>query len=375
MAANLDPPSSAEFAALPAMMPLLSITSPATIRKCASLTLLDSDVFICSYPKSGTTWMQHIVLSLLVLRHNVGDDDPGTTTTTTNQSQQTSFAHVSEFAPFFEIDAHWQDTEEGDGLISWIRQNHQSLGRRVFNTHLRFSMLPKKMRSTTGESSSTTKFIYMMRSPLDVCVSFYHHLSNQVEGGFTGSFEQFFDEWLDGTLPYGSWIDHIRSYEDAVLALSSSTCIATAGSTSSSSLSSSSVKLADGRHLLFISYEQMLDDLDGVVQTLIEFLHLPDVSDEQRAALLPTFSFAAMKADIDRFQPQSVHWQNNNFCFLRKGIVGDYQEFITEAQRARFLDRLEQSGLQRMGETCFHQQLREITQSYTTTLSVEKKES
>jgi sulfotransferase len=372
MAANVDPPSSAEFAALlPAMMPLLSITSPATIRKCASLTLLDSDVFICSYPKSGTTWMQHIVLSLLLLRHNV-DDHPGTTTTTTTTNQsQTSFAHVSELAPFFEIDAHWQE-EEGDDLISWIRQNHQSLGRRVFNTHLRFSMLPKKMRSqegTTGESSSTTKFIYMMRSPLDVCVSFYHHLSNQVEGGFTGSFEQFFDEWLDGTLPYGSWIDHMRSYEDA-LALSSSS-FATAGSSSSSS----SVKLADGRHLLFVSYEQMLDDLDGVVQTLIEFLHLHDVSDEQRAALLPTFSFAAMKADIDRFQPKSVHWQNNNFCFLRKGIVGDYQEVITEAQRARFLDRLEQSGLQRMGKTYFHQQLREITQSYTTTLSVEKKES
>lgn len=39
-------------------MPLLPISSTATIEMCRNLELRDSDIFICSYPKSGTTWMQ-----------------------------------------------------------------------------------------------------------------------------------------------------------------------------------------------------------------------------------------------------------------------------------------------------------------------------
>ena len=50
-------------------MPLLPITSVETLKKCANLPLRSDDVFICSYPKSGTTWTQHIVISLLLCEH------------------------------------------------------------------------------------------------------------------------------------------------------------------------------------------------------------------------------------------------------------------------------------------------------------------
>jgi hypothetical protein len=38
-------------------MPLLTISSPVTVAACAAFSLRSTDIFICSYPKSGTTWL------------------------------------------------------------------------------------------------------------------------------------------------------------------------------------------------------------------------------------------------------------------------------------------------------------------------------
>lgn len=139
-------------------MPRLSITSPETIDKCKHLPLRPSDVFICSYPKSGTTWTQHIVLSLIIANRRHDND------TQQQQQQQhrqqesgegeeevnVDYEHVSDFAPFFDIDAHWEP-QQPDGnttnstLAENVRVNHARLNQRVFNTHLRWDMLPKQV--------------------------------------------------------------------------------------------------------------------------------------------------------------------------------------------------------------------------------------
>ena len=233
-----------------APMPLLPITSQRTVDLCASLPLRSSDVFICSYPKSGTTWTQHIVLSLLVRSTSkklTNDED----------RQNLDYQHVSEYAPFFEIDQHW-DAESND-LIASVKVNQDRLGRRVFNTHLRWDMLPKKMASTPNgnsqERKSKSKFIYLIRSPMDVCLSFYCHLSNQKEGGYEGDFEDFFNEWIEGKIAFGSYIDHVCSFATA-FAETSDTC-----------------------DVLLLSYEEMLSDLQAAVSKVARFIEA-DVTDD-----------------------------------------------------------------------------------------------
>ncbi len=276
-------------------MPLLPISSKETIEKCSSLNLRSSDIFICSYPKSGTTWTQHIVLSVL-LRHKAN----------ASKESISTYNHVSEYAPFFEIDAHW----EGPELAHRIQECHSRLGYRVFNTHLRFDMLPE----------GSGKFVYLVRSPLDTCVSFYHHLAHQVEGGYEGTFPIFFRDWIRGVIAFGSWVDHILSYASAF--------------GESTEGSGDRVKLVDGREFLLVSYEEMIADLSKVVDNLVDFLEL-NVTAEQRQEMLPTFTFQSMKANLDRFQPQSVQWKDD-FSFLRRGVAGDSSAIISEEQRRDF---------------------------------------
>lgn len=275
-------------------MPLLSISSPATIQTCANFQLRPSDIFICSYPKSGTTWTQHIVISLLLLhRQKQGDNFHANLTD--------SYSHVSDFAPFFEIDPHWNE----QGLIPDIVKRHEQLGRRVFNTHLRGDMLPKPIE--------LGKFIYITRSPLDACVSFYHHLTHQVEGGYhNSSLDDFFNEWIHGKLPFGSWMDHFYSYSNLVAR----------------------------NQVLHLSYEEMVMDLPTCVENIIAFLEMDDLlTKEDVTDIIPSFEFDHMKNHLHKFQPKSVTWKND-FRFLRRGCIGDYKNHLTHDQVLLFKNEL-----------------------------------
>ena len=68
-------------------MPLLPITSDQTVKNVANMNASDDCIFICSYPKSGTTWTQNIVYQLL-----------------TNGAP---LDHISNYCPFLEADSCW----------------------------------------------------------------------------------------------------------------------------------------------------------------------------------------------------------------------------------------------------------------------------
>lgn len=55
--------------------------------------------------------------------------------------------------------------------------------------------------------------MYVIRDALDVIVTFYHHLSNRTvkDGGYVGTFDESFEDVIDGTTVYGKWHDHIES--------------------------------------------------------------------------------------------------------------------------------------------------------------------
>lgn len=264
--------------------PLLSISTPAIISLCAALPDDAAGlptVFISSYPKSGTTWMQCIVYNLL----SNGDQ---------------SFDHISNYSPFYEVSRTW---DEPRGCLSdRFAANHRRLGARVFNTHLRYDMMPQ------GKSM---KSIYVVRSGKDVALSFFHHLSNQDnEDNYKGSLSAFLQDWVSGRIIFGSWLKHMESWVQG------------AGSSSK---------------VLIVRYEDLIRSLGTEMTRIAQFLELP-LTSERIEELTQFVSFDFMKTHSAQFSPVSVPWKTG-FEFIRCGTVGQSMTEFSAADHEAF-DRM-----------------------------------
>mmetsp|Transcript_32436 Transcript_32436/g.66054 ORF Transcript_32436/g.66054 Transcript_32436/m.66054 type:complete len:229 (-) Transcript_32436:769-1455(-) len=164
------------------------------------------------------------------------------------------------------------------------------------------------------------KFIYVTRNQIDVVASFYHHLSNQIEGTYTDTFETFLKDWMDGKIPFGSSLHHLIGFAGGFADnLYDTSCDHDIGDDESNSVTD--------QPLLLLSYEKMKSNLRTEVLRIISFLNLTHIpSHVLEEEILPSFGFSSMKNNIEKFQPKSVGWLNG-FQFLRKGVTGDGRSY------------------------------------------------
>lgn len=127
------------------------------------------DIFIVTYPRSGTTWMQMILYQL-----------------TTDGSME--IPHIAEFCPWFE-------TSQRSARGFELRPSP-----RIFKSHLSWRKIPK----------GPGKFIYVARDGKDVALSYYHLC--RAYNGYEGSFFEFFERFLRGKADHGSWFRHVRDW-------------------------------------------------------------------------------------------------------------------------------------------------------------------
>jgi Sulfotransferase domain len=134
----------------------------------AAFEARSDDVFIVTFPKSGTTLVQ-------MLLHQLTSDG------------RDSFEHITDRIPFFEAEIR-QRGGRFDELPS----------PRIFKTHLRLDQLPRGAR-----------YVYVARHPKDVLVSYYHHA--RLIDRYDGSMDDFGALFLAGRAgTVGSWFDHVE---------------------------------------------------------------------------------------------------------------------------------------------------------------------
>ncbi|XP_063992922.1 uncharacterized protein LOC135170796 [Diachasmimorpha longicaudata] len=266
---------------------------PKMVGSIENLKIWDDDVWVCSFPKSGTTWTQEMVWCIshdldfkgahidLATRFPFLEEKP--------DAPSRSSARVDNAAlveKFPELENH-----------EFVRDSVQfveNLPRpRFIKTHLPFQLLPRALR----EGGTQAKIVYVCRNPKDVCISFYHHTKHFA---FQGNFEQFCSLFLGDKVPYCPFWDHILGFWNK--------------------------RNDPSSNILFLKYEDMKSDLISVIQRTAEFLINTKLSSKKLNLLLHHLSFDSMKNN-------SAVNHNRMFDFTRQylGALGE-TEFIRQGQ-------------------------------------------
>lgn len=248
------------------------------VDKLRSLQLYEDDVWIVSYPKSGSTWLQNIVK----LIKNGGREDS---------------VKVSVAVPWLEA----------------LSQLHPDLDvekiahPRAFKSHFPYHLLPCGPPNTTP-----CKYIYITRNPKDVAVSAYFHLKCYFPDL---DFDVFWELFMGDSMITGNYFDHLASW----------------------------LPHRGDKNILFMSYEDMIQDLPKAVSKVAVFIGIR-VSDDTVAKISNLASFKNMKNDASankawRF-PRVKEW-----TFLRKGVTGDWKNYLSSEQSSQVDARLQEFDL------------------------------
>ncbi|XP_075743290.1 sulfotransferase 1C3-like [Rhipicephalus microplus] len=138
----------------------------------------EEDVFVVGFPKTGTTWL-HFVLQRIV---NHASETPA-------QSAATCLPNVA----FLEFAG-------GEKVEKLSRIPGLPL---VIKTHLPF----EKVRF-----SDKSRYVYVLRNPYDTCVSYYHQVQQKAQGCGDLTFDEFFEQFIDGWIHPNDYFDHLASW-------------------------------------------------------------------------------------------------------------------------------------------------------------------
>ncbi|XP_078397433.1 amine sulfotransferase-like [Cetorhinus maximus] len=196
--------------------------------------------------------------------------------------------------------------------VPWMEMPYSNFQTRP-SPRLCVSHLPQRF-VPAGLKKKNGKVIYVMRNPKDTVVSLYHFQNYVTVLSTPSSFEDFLEKFLEGKVVFSSWFDHIHDWYTH----------------------------RDEFNILFISYEELKQDLRTSVQKICDFLG-KKLDDEKLDTVVKQSTFKNMKMN-PLVNYENVENKNPSGAFLRKGIIGDWKNQFTVAQSEKF-DRVFQERM------------------------------
>lgn len=240
--------------------------------------------WLCSYPKSGRTWMRFALVNLLDRRHGLGGD----------------FDMLNMFGliPNSDGEGKTQPTKTPDNYL---------FGERPEVPFIVMSHLPWE------EAFAEVPTVFLVRSPGDVIVSFYHHMSRH-DGRFRGSLSEFA---ADPEYGIPNLVSYLASWQPHL----------------------------DDQGVTVLSYEELRRDPVPSFEALTRGLGIEAERDELKAALeaASVQKMREVEAVSGVGQPQEYDFEDPNARRVRKAKVGGWREEMDDDTIALLLTEIEAS--------------------------------
>ncbi|XP_017782119.1 PREDICTED: sulfotransferase family cytosolic 1B member 1-like [Nicrophorus vespilloides] len=253
------------------------------------LEVYDDDVWVTSFPKSGTTWTEELVWCV------ANDLD-----------FEAAKVDVDERFPFVEFCMYFGMDDPNDA-IPYVRRSIEFVKSRprprFIKSHLPWELMPKQIRTFERRP----KIIHVARNPKDVCVSYYHHV--RFLENYSGDFNLYVQLFLRNKANYAPFFNNILSYWSR----------------------------RSEPNIIFLKYEDMKKDLRSILLQVTEFLGY-ELSEDQVKTLLHHLSFEVMKhnkatdhSNLAAFLKSKGLLFNPDGEFMRTGTSGSFKSEMSPA--------------------------------------------
>ncbi|XP_071797733.1 sulfotransferase 1A1-like [Asterias amurensis] len=256
----------------------------------------DDDVWVASYPKSGTHWVVEIA-NLIFANGNVDE---------INRAQQSIPVE-------FELSQPGRPKRPMMSPIPQYKAMTEWKAPRVIMTHLPEEMMPSQIYQGKG------KVIYVIRNPKDTTVSSWKFIQPYLLHPRYHEWDFFVKESFTEDIIYGSWFSRVLDFWN---------------------------KHQHDKNFLFLKYEDMKKDRKGAVIQIADFLG-KRLSDEEIDRVTELSSLESMKQRFSSSKPDGSAPPSDNSkapsaenkpkllgapSVIRKGVVGDWKSYFTVAQ-------------------------------------------